>query len=86
MVEGVITTLKYPSRHTNAHRDIMLRKGYVVRMALSVFLLGSGMILSFNGFVYENLMTFLIGTVIGWVGAALGTYTEMRRLTEALGK
>lgn len=64
----------------------MLKKGYVVRMALAFFFMGAGMVLSFNGFVYENLMTFLIGIVLGWIGAAQATFTEMRRLTEALGQ
>jgi len=64
----------------------MLRKGYVVRMALGLFLLGAGLVLSFNAFLYDNFMIFMIGQVIGWIGAAEITFTEMRRITEVLGK
>ncbi len=64
----------------------MLRKGYVARLALSWGVLSGGFVLALGGFVIDNVGFWLIGTLIAMFGAAGVTYTEMRRITEALGR
>jgi len=64
----------------------MLRKGYVARLATSWCVMAAGFVLSMGGFVIQNTGFWLIGTLVAMVGAAAVSYTEMRRLTEDLGR
>ena len=64
----------------------MLRKGYVARLAISWAVLSGGFVLALGGFIIQNVGFWLIGTLIAMSGAAIVAYTEMRRITEALGR
>ena len=64
----------------------MVRKGYIIRLAMSWFILSGGFLMAFAGFVLETALFWLIGTTLCMLGAGAVAYTEMRRLTDRLGK
>lgn len=67
-------------------RRIVLQIGFIYRAILAFVLLSAGTFTLYIGYLLDNLSLIAIGYFIGMAGASILTYTEMRRITEGLGR
>lgn len=67
---------------SNPSKEIahMMKKGYIVRMAVSFFLIGTAVMLGYDGVHRELYLEVLAGFIAFGAGAMLITYCEMKRM------
>ena len=64
----------------------MLKIGYIYRMTLAFVLLSVGTFAIYTGWMLNNLSVISMGYLTGMIGASVATFSEMRRITEGVGR
>jgi len=58
----------------------MMKKGYIMRMAIALFLVGTAVMLGYDGVHRELFIEVLGGMLAFGAGTMLATYAEMKRM------